>query len=137
VTGGMKRPPYQKDAGIAEPFGKAQAIYREIGKELNDVPLTGGGSDGNFTAALGIPTLDGLGADGKGAHAAYERADLFLLADAAHLSLRAAARDAGVTDVLYHAAGSRSLRALGRAKLYGRKGGEPVGIKPRPPMRLK
>jgi glutamate carboxypeptidase len=38
-----------------------------------DVPLTGGGSDGNFTAALGIPTLDGLGADGKGAHAAYEQ----------------------------------------------------------------
>jgi len=35
-----------------------QTIYREIGKELNDVPLTGGGSDGNFTAALGIPTLD-------------------------------------------------------------------------------
>ena len=35
------------------------------------MPLTGGGSDGNFTAALGIPTLDGLGADGKGAHAAY------------------------------------------------------------------
>jgi glutamate carboxypeptidase len=49
------------------------AIYREIGKELLDVPLTGGGSDGNFTAALGIPTLDGLGADGKGAHAAYEQ----------------------------------------------------------------
>ncbi len=73
VTGGMNRPPYQKDAGIAALFGKAQAIYREIGKELQDVPLTGGGSDGNFTAALGIPTLDGLGADGKGAHAAYEQ----------------------------------------------------------------
>jgi glutamate carboxypeptidase len=73
VEGGMNRPPYQKDAGIADLFGKAQAIYREIGKELNDVPLTGGGSDGNFTAALGIPTLDGLGADGKGAHAAYEQ----------------------------------------------------------------
>jgi glutamate carboxypeptidase len=73
VEGGMNRPPYQKDAGIAELFGKAQAIYREIGKELKDVPLTGGGSDGNFTAALGIPTLDGLGADGKGAHAAYEQ----------------------------------------------------------------
>jgi glutamate carboxypeptidase len=73
VTGGMNRPPYQKDAGIADLFGKAQAIYREIGKELNDVPLTGGGSDGNFTAALGLPTLDGLGADGKGAHAAYEQ----------------------------------------------------------------
>ena len=73
VTGEMNRPPYQKDAGITSLFGKAQAIYREIGKELQDVPLTGGGSDGNFTAALGIPTLDGLGADGKGAHAAYEQ----------------------------------------------------------------
>jgi glutamate carboxypeptidase len=69
----MNRPPYQKDAGITALFEKAQAIYREIGKELKDVPLTGGGSDGNFTAALGIPTLDGLGADGKGAHAAYEQ----------------------------------------------------------------
>ncbi|WP_395709294.1 M20 family metallopeptidase [Reyranella sp.] len=73
VEGGMNRPPYQKDAGISDLFTKAQAIYREIGKELQDVPLTGGGSDGNFTAALGIPTLDGLGADGKGAHAAYEQ----------------------------------------------------------------
>ena len=73
VEGGMNRPPYQKDAGIAALFEKAQAIYREIGKELKDVPLTGGGSDGNFTAALGIPTLDGLGADGKGAHDAYEQ----------------------------------------------------------------
>lgn len=73
VEGGMNRPPYQKDAGIADLFGKAQAIYREIGKELQDVPLTGGGSDGNFTAALGIPTLDGLGADGKGAHAIDEQ----------------------------------------------------------------
>lgn len=73
VEGGMNRPPYQKDAGITDLFQKAQAIYREIGKELNDVPLTGGGSDGNFTAALGIPTLDGLGADGKGAHAVTEQ----------------------------------------------------------------
>jgi hypothetical protein len=52
---GANWPPCQKDADIAKLFGKAQAIYREIGKELNDVPLTGGGSDGNFTAALGIP----------------------------------------------------------------------------------
>jgi len=73
VEGGMNRPPYQKDAGIAALFEKAQRIYREIGKDLKDVALTGGGSDGNFTAALGIPTLDGLGADGKGAHAAYEQ----------------------------------------------------------------
>ncbi|MBM3645573.1 MAG: M20 family metallopeptidase [Alphaproteobacteria bacterium] len=73
VEGGMNRPPYRKDAGISALFEKAQAIYRELGMELKDVPLTGGGSDGNFTAALGIPTLDGLGADGKGAHAAYEQ----------------------------------------------------------------
>ncbi|MBI2738232.1 MAG: M20 family metallopeptidase [Rhodospirillales bacterium] len=73
VEGEMNRPPYQKDAGITALFEKAQSIYREIGKELLDVPLTGGGSDGNFTAALGIPTLDGLGADGKGAHAAFEQ----------------------------------------------------------------
>ncbi len=73
IEGGMNRPPYRKDAGIEALFQKARAIYAEIGKELNDVPLTGGGSDGNFTAALGIPTLDGLGADGKGAHAAYEQ----------------------------------------------------------------
>jgi glutamate carboxypeptidase len=44
---------------------RAQAVYREIGKEFLDVPLTGGGSDGNFTVAPGIPTLDGLGADSK------------------------------------------------------------------------
>jgi hypothetical protein len=44
-----------------------------VSAELNDVPLTGGGGDGTFTAALGIPTLDGLSADGKGTHAAYEQ----------------------------------------------------------------
>ena len=72
VEGEMNRPPYQKDAGISALFEKAQAIYREIGKELLDVPLTGGGSDGNFTAALGVPTLDGLGIDGDGAHTEWE-----------------------------------------------------------------
>jgi len=76
VTGEMNRPPYQKDAGITALFEKAQAIYREIGKELNDVPLTGGGSDGNFTAALGIPTLDGLGVCGDGFHTDAEHLDL-------------------------------------------------------------
>ena len=88
VEGGMNRPPYQKDAGIASLFEKAQAIYREIGKELKDVPLTGGGSDGNFTAALGIPTLDGLGADGKGAHAAYEQIYFSSLVPRTHLCAR-------------------------------------------------
>ena len=74
VTGGMNRPPCQKDAGIADLCSaRRRRSIASSGKELLDVPLTGGGSDGNFTAALGIPTLDGLGADGKGAHAAYEQ----------------------------------------------------------------
>ena len=97
----MNRPPYQKDAGIAQLFGKAQALYREIGKELLDVPLTGGGGHGNFTAALGIPTLDGLGADGKGAHAAYEQ--IYFSSLMPRTYLRAALGDAGLTVVICHA----------------------------------
>jgi glutamate carboxypeptidase len=73
VTGGMNRPPYGKDEGIARLFEHARALAAEIGYDLQDVKLTGGGSDGNFTAALGVPTLDGLGADGRGAHALDEQ----------------------------------------------------------------
>lgn len=63
----MNRPPYEKDEGIAALYEHARALAAEIGFELEDM-ATGGGSDGNFTAALGIPTLDGLGADGHGPH---------------------------------------------------------------------
>jgi glutamate carboxypeptidase len=73
VTGGINRPPYGKNPGIASLYEHARACASEIGFELQDVPLTGGGSDGNFTAAMGIPTLDGLGPDGHGAHALDER----------------------------------------------------------------
>ena len=73
VSGGMNRPPYGKSAEIAHLFAQARALAAEIGYDLQDVPLTGGGSDGNFTAALGVPTLDGLGADGRGAHALDEQ----------------------------------------------------------------
>jgi glutamate carboxypeptidase len=73
VTGGMNRPPYRKNAGIAALFDHAKGLAKELGFELQDVPLTGGGSDGNFTAALGVPTLDGLGADGRGPHALDEQ----------------------------------------------------------------
>jgi glutamate carboxypeptidase len=72
VTGGINRPPYQKDAGIQKLFDHAKAVCAEVGFELQDMH-TGGGSDGCFTAALGIPTLDGLGADGVGAHAQHEQ----------------------------------------------------------------
>jgi glutamate carboxypeptidase len=71
VTGGLNRPPMERSAGIVQLFRTAQKLGREIGVELEE-SLTGGGSDGNFTAALGIPTLDGLGAVGEGAHASNE-----------------------------------------------------------------
>lgn len=74
VEGGLNRPPYTKDEKIAALFEHARACAAEVGFDLQDVKLTGGGSDGNFTAALGVPTLDGLGVDGKGAHTDYEQA---------------------------------------------------------------
>ena len=54
-----------------ELFSRALAVGRELGMEIEGAS-TGGGSDGNFTAALGIPTLDGLGGVGDGAHALHE-----------------------------------------------------------------
>jgi len=71
ITGGLNRPPMERSAGIAKLFATAKALARELGIEIEE-SLTGGGSDGNFTAALGIPTLDGLGAVGEGAHATNE-----------------------------------------------------------------
>ena len=71
VEGGLNRPPMQRTPAIAELFGRAATAARTLGFNL-DESSTGGGSDGNFTAALGIPTLDGLGAVGEGAHAAHE-----------------------------------------------------------------
>ncbi len=68
VSGGFNRPPMERSPAIAALFEQARQIGRSIGLELTE-GSTGGGSDGNFTAALGIPTLDGLGARGGGAHA--------------------------------------------------------------------
>ena len=72
VTGGMNRPPFEKSAAIDVLFRHAQAVARGIGFTLEHTEMTGGGSDGNFTAALGVPTLDGLGIDGDGAHTEWE-----------------------------------------------------------------
>ena len=71
VSGGVNRPPMERTAGVAALYERAARIARELGRELPE-GATGGGSDGNFTAALGIPTLDGLGPDGAGAHALHE-----------------------------------------------------------------
>jgi glutamate carboxypeptidase len=71
VIGGPNRPPLERTADVIALFEKAKSVASEIGIELKEASV-GGGSDGNFTAALGIPTLDGLGIDGDGAHAAHE-----------------------------------------------------------------
>lgn len=70
-TGGLNRPPMERTPQIARLFEHAQSLARELDFELEETE-TGGGSDGNFTAALGIPTLDGLGPIGGGAHATHE-----------------------------------------------------------------
>jgi glutamate carboxypeptidase len=61
----------ERSAGIAELYRNAARIAKHLGWKLEEAAV-GGGSDGNFTAALGIPTLDGLGAVGEGAHAQHE-----------------------------------------------------------------
>jgi glutamate carboxypeptidase len=71
LRGGINRPPLERTPGVVKLFHHAQALMREIGVEV-DESFAGGGSDGNFTAALGIPTLDGLGAVGNGAHSPSE-----------------------------------------------------------------
>ena len=87
VTGGMNRPPYEKGPEIEALFEHAKGLAEELGFELEDVK-TGGGSDGNFTAALGAPTLDGLGVDGHGAHSHEEHLYFSSLEPRARLMLR-------------------------------------------------
>lgn len=71
VTGSMNRPPMERSKGTIALFHQAQKFAGEMGFKLEEAS-TGGGSDGNFTAALGVPTLDGMGAVGEGAHATHE-----------------------------------------------------------------
>lgn len=71
VTGGFSRPPMDRTPQVAALFERARRLARPLGFDLQETAV-GGGSDGNFTAALGVPTLDGLGAVGDGAHAAHE-----------------------------------------------------------------
>lgn len=83
VTGGINRWPFEESPSGLALFEKARTIAHELGFEVEKIG-SGGGSDGNFTAALGVPTLDGLGALGYGAHALSE----YVVLDA--LPLRAA-----------------------------------------------
>ncbi len=71
VTGGINRPPMERTPGTVKLFRLARKLAAQLGLDLEEA-ATGGGSDGNFTAAMGVPTLDGMGAVGAGAHAAQE-----------------------------------------------------------------
>ena len=71
VHGGFGRPPMERTPGVARLYALAEKVGEELGQRVAEGG-TGGGSDGNFCAALGVPTLDGLGALGDGAHALHE-----------------------------------------------------------------
>jgi len=71
VSGGIDRPPMERTRGTVKLYRRARALAAEFGFALEEA-ATGGASDGNFTSALGIATLDGLGAVGEGAHAQHE-----------------------------------------------------------------
>lgn len=83
VTGGWNRPPLERTATAAL-YARVRALGAELGLELGE-GSTGGGSDGNFTAALGVPTLDGLGVPGAGAHADHEHIEVDAVAGRALL----------------------------------------------------
>jgi len=71
IEGGINRMPMERSAGVAALYEKAQTIAKQIDWKLEEAAV-GGGSDGNFTAGMGIPTLDGMGGSGQGAHAVHE-----------------------------------------------------------------
>jgi glutamate carboxypeptidase len=75
IKGGFERPPMERTPSVVKLFEAASAVAMELGRRLAE-GSAGGGSDGNFTAALGVPTLDGLGAVGDGAHAAHEHVEI-------------------------------------------------------------
>jgi glutamate carboxypeptidase len=84
VLGGLNRPPMPESAS-AELFALAQRVAVAIGLPPVHGTAVGGGSDGNFTAALGVPTLDGLGVTGGGAHADHEFAETATMVDRTRL----------------------------------------------------
>jgi glutamate carboxypeptidase len=107
VTGGFERPPMERSAGVAALYAHAAAAAAALGQSVGEGG-TGGGSDGNFTAALGVPTLDGLGAIGDGAHALHEHVEIDRLLP------RTALLAALIERVLTHAAAlPRSTPAAG------------------------
>jgi glutamate carboxypeptidase len=93
VSGGINRPPMPRTAAIASLYARAQALGAELGLRITESG-SGGGSDGNFTAALGVPTLDGLGVVGDGGHSENEYVVLSSMPERAAL-LAALIREGG------------------------------------------
>jgi glutamate carboxypeptidase len=91
VRGGFERPPMERTDAVGRLFEIAREAGNEIGTAVEE-GSTGGGSDGNFCAALGVPTLDGLGALGDGAHALHEHVLVSELAPRAGLVAAVLAR---------------------------------------------
>jgi len=91
VTGGINRPPMERNTNVRRLFRTARSLAAELGVNLEE-SASGGGSDGNFTAALGVPTLDGLGAVGEGAHAANESISIERIPDRVALLAKLVAR---------------------------------------------
>jgi glutamate carboxypeptidase len=83
-AGGFDRPPLERSPGVERLYERARHVAAGLGVTLSE-GSTGGGSDGNFTAAIGVPTLDGLGAVGEGAHALHEHVVVERLTDRAAL----------------------------------------------------
>ena len=83
--GGFERPPLERGPHVQRLFALAREAGETIGLDVRE-GATGGASDGNFTAALGVPTLDGLGANGDGAHARHEHVEIASLPDRAALA---------------------------------------------------
>jgi glutamate carboxypeptidase len=75
ISGAVDRPPLERTPAVVRLYEQARAAARSLGQDLSE-GAAGGGSDGNFTAALGVPTLDGLGPRGDGAHALHEHVQL-------------------------------------------------------------
>ena len=75
IRGGFERPPLERSSSVARLYELARAVAANLGRELGE-GSSGGGSDGNLTAALGVPTLDGLGAVGEGPHALHEHIEI-------------------------------------------------------------
>jgi glutamate carboxypeptidase len=78
INGGFDRPPMERGPAVMQLFSRASVVASSLGRDLSE-GSAGGGSDGNFTAALGVPTLDGLGPLGDGAHAAHEHVEISAL----------------------------------------------------------